>query len=167
MNRPQPEECPEWALNYIKHVQGDLIELLVQQAETWPEQLESMQELADYAYAPGKWTVKEMAGHVIDTERILVYRLTAFARAEKAALPGFEEDDYVKNARFKERTLQSLGEEFALLRKANLYLFRSLNEKELDRLGSASGRQISVRAILHVLAGHVAHHSQILKERYL
>jgi hypothetical protein len=167
MNRPQPEECPEWAQNYIKHVQGDLIELLVQQTDTWPEQLENMQERADYAYAPGKWTVKEMAGHVIDTERILVYRLTAFARAEKAALPGFEEDDYVKNARFNERTLQSLGEEFALLRKANLYLFRSLNEQELDRIGAASGRRISVRAILHVIAGHVSHHSQILKERYL
>lgn len=167
MNRPQPEECPEWAQNYIKHVQGDLIELLVQQADSWPEQLESMQGRADYAYAPGKWTVKEMAGHVIDTERILVYRLTAFARAEKAALPGFEEDDYVKNARFKERTLQSLAEEFTLLRKANVYLFRSLDEQELDRIGAASGRRISVRAILHVIAGHVAHHSQILKERYL
>jgi len=167
MNRPQPEECPVWAQNYIDQVSGDLIELLQRQATEFPEFINSLAEKADYAYAPGKWTIKELVGHMIDTERILVYRLTAFARNEQASLPGFEEDDYVAAARFAERPLLSFTEEFALLRKANLYLFRSLNEAELDRKGTASGREISVRAILFVIAGHVIHHTKIIKEKYL
>lgn len=167
MNLQQPEDGQQWADTYIKLVTGDLVSFLTEQAETWPNQLQSMAGGADYAYAPGKWTVKEMAGHVIDTERILVYRLTAFARGEKAELPGFDENEYVREARFQDRSLQSLAEEFALLRKANLFLFQSLNEAELEQTGIASGRTISVKTILHVIGGHVAHHSRILKERYL
>jgi uncharacterized damage-inducible protein DinB len=167
MNRPQPDECPVWAQNYIDQVSGDLMELLQRQATEFPEFINSLSAKADHAYAPGKWTIKELAGHMIDTERILVYRLTAFARNEQAALPGFEEDDYVAAARFSERGLLSFTEEFALLRKANLYLFRSLNETELDRKGTASGREISVRAILFVIAGHVIHHTKVIKEKYL
>lgn len=167
MNRPQPEECPQWANNYIKYVQGNILAQLEAQTRDWPALLLRWLPQADYAYAPGKWTVREIAGHIIDTERVLVYRLMAFARAEKAALPGFDEDHYVRQARFSERTLSSFAEEFTLLRQANLFLFRSLNEQELNLSGSASGHHISVRAILYVIAGHVAHHSLILQERYI
>lgn len=167
MERPNLQECPVWAKNYIDQVDGEIIEVLEKQLTELPDLLHSFAGKADYAYAAGKWTVKEVAGHLIDTERILCYRLTSFSRGETAALPGFEEDDYVLNAHFADRTLESLTQEFVLLRKANMYLFNSLNESDLNKAGVASGREISVRAVLFVIAGHVAHHSRILKERYL
>jgi len=167
MNRPQPNEYPVWAENYIKLVEDDVMEILERQASEFPDFINSLIEKADYAYAPGKWTIKQLIGHMIDTERILVYRLTCFARGEKTALPGFEEDDYVANAHFQDRSLLSLSEEFSLLRKSNLYLFKSLQEPELNQVGNASNRDISVRAILFVIAGHVIHHAQLIKDRYL
>lgn len=167
MNLPQPNEYPQWAKNYIDQVSGDLFEILERQATEWPEFINSIAHVADHAYAPGKWTIREMTGHIIDTERILAYRLTAFARHEQEALPGFDEDQYVAQAHFSERSLQSFTEEFHLLRSANLYLFRSLNATEASRMGTASGRQISCRALLFVIAGHVIHHTRIIKERYL
>ncbi|MNI54055.1 DinB superfamily protein [compost metagenome] len=121
---------------------------------------------ADYAYAEGKWTLKEMLGHMIDTERVFAFRITCFARKEQQPLPGFDEDDYVLNAHFAERELEDLIEEFAALRKANLYLFKSLNEDDLNKKGIASGREINVRSILFIVGGHVIHHVGVLKERY-
>lgn len=167
MNRPQPHEYPEWGAQYINLVdQDDVLVLLEKQSLEFPEFLNNFIEKADYAYAPGKWTIKELAGHMVDTERVLCYRLMCFARGETSPLPGFEEDDYVKNAHFSDRSLLSIGEEFSLLRRANQYLFNSLNETELSRIGTASGRPISTRAILFVMAGHVIHHTKIIKERY-
>lgn len=167
MNRPQASEYPAWAETYIKLVDGDVINILEEQSRDFSDFIESLSPIADHAYAPGKWTVKELIGHIIDTERILVYRITSFARGEKQSLPGFEEDEYVANAHFADRSLQSFAKEFEVLRKANLFLIHSLNEKDLDSSGTASGRQISVRAIVYVLAGHIMHHTAIIKERYL
>lgn len=167
MNRPQTHEYPAWAENYIKSVDEDVIEILARQASEFPDFLNTLLDKADYAYAPGKWSIKEIAGHIIDTERILTYRLTCFARGETQALPGFNEDDYVSRAHFSDRSLPSFSEEFFLLRKSNLYLFESLQEAELERIGTASDRQTSVRALLFVIAGHLIHHTQIIKERYL
>lgn len=167
MNPPQTNEYSGHVGNYIKLVNGDVIELLQRQATEFPEFINSLSAKADYAYAPGKWTIKEMMGHLIDTERIFIYRLTAIARGEQQPLPGFEQDDYVANANFSSRSLLSLTEEFSLHRKASLYLFRSLSEEELNRTGTASGRKISVRAILFATAGHLIHHTEIIKNKYL
>lgn len=167
MKRPQTLEYPEWYNNYVELVQGDVIEFLEKQGTEFPNFLNNLIEKADYAYAPGKWTIKEMVGHIIDTERIMACRLTCFARNETAALPGFEEDAYVKNAHFKDRSLFNLSEEFMALRKANMFLFKSLNEEDLNRNGNANGNQISVRALVFILAGHIIHHTNIIKERYL
>lgn len=167
MNRPQTQEYPEWALNYISKVEGNPLEILEEQVSDFPSFLSSIADKADYAYAPGKWTIKELLGHIIDTERILVYRLLCFARGEKAPLPGFDEDDYVANAHFADRSLESLIEEFILLRKANLYLFKSLNEDDLNKMGNGNGKNITVRALVFVLAGHIIHHTRVIKERYL
>jgi uncharacterized damage-inducible protein DinB len=167
MNRPQPDEFPIWANTYIKLVEDDVLPLLERQATEFADFIDNLVEIADYAYAPGKWTIKELIGHMIDTERILTYRLTCFARGEKAPLPGFDEDTYVKNAHFSDRSLLSFSEEFSLMRKSNLYLFNSLQEEELNQIGNASERNISVRAILFVIAGHVIHHTKIIEERYL
>ena len=167
MNRPQITEYPVWAAQYISLVEGDVMDLLKRQASEFSDFINSLVEKADFAYAPGKWTIKQLIGHIIDTERIFVYRLTCFARGENHALPGFEEDEYVAQAHFQDRSLLSLSEEFALLRKANMYLFNSLNEKELNRSGTASERQITVRALLFMIPGHIIHHTQIIKSRYL
>lgn len=167
MNRPQPNEYPSWGETYIKLIDGDVIDILERQASEFPDFVNSLQEKADHAYAPGKWTIKELLGHIIDTERILVFRLTSFARNEQQPLPGFEEDDYVANAHFAGRDLQSFSEEFSLLRRANLYLIKSLTEPELNNTGIASGRKITVRALVYVIAGHIMHHTAIIKERYL
>jgi len=167
MNRPQTHEYPAWGETYIKLVEGEVMEILERQATEFADFINSLIEKADYAYAPGKWTIKEVIGHIIDTERILVYRLTCFARNEQQALPGFEEDEYVGQADFASRSLLSFANEFHLLRKANMYLFKSLREDVLNHRGIASGRQITVRALLFVIAGHLIHHSQVIKERYL
>jgi hypothetical protein len=163
MNLPQPKKYAD----YPALVKGDVIALLEHQAIEFPDFLTSIADRADYAYAPGKWTIKEMAGHIIDTERVLVYRLTAIARGEQNSLPGFDEDDYVLKAHFTDRNLISFSEEFNLMRKANLYFFRSLNEDELNRTGIASGKEISARRLLFTIAGHLIHHIEIIKERYL
>jgi len=166
MNRPQPNEYPAWGETYISKVNKDIFETLEEQVFSIPALFESNKEKENYAYAEGKWTLKEMLGHIIDTERVFAYRITCFARNEKQHLPGFEEDEYVANARFSERNYEDLIEEFAALRKANLYLFRTLNNDELNRFGVASSREISVKSILFIVAGHVNHHVSILKERY-
>lgn len=167
MNRPQTQEYPEWGNTYIRLVEGDVIEILTKQATEFAEFINSLVEKADYAYALGKWTIKELIGHIVDTERILVFRLLSFARGEKVALPGFEEDDYVAAAHFQDRSLFSFAEEFTLLRKANLYLINSLNEDELNIIGNANGKQMSVRSLVYILAGHIIHHTNVIKERYL
>ncbi|WP_025141755.1 DinB family protein [Pedobacter jeongneungensis] len=166
MNRPQPNEYPIWGETYISKVDREIFEILNDQVESLPALFRRNADKADYAYAEGKWTLKEMLGHIIDTERVFAYRITCFARNEQQHLPGFEEDDYVLNARFAERDLEDLIEEFTALRKANLFLFKSLNEEELERKGIASGREINVKSILFITGGHIMHHVSILKERY-
>ena len=163
MNQPQPKKYRD----YPSLVTGDVMEVLQAQATTFPDFLSGLTHLADYAYAPGKWTLKEMSGHIIDTERILVYRLTAIARGEQVSLPGFDEDEYVAGAHFADRQLSSFAEEFSSLRKANLYLFRSLTLDDLGRSGTASGKPITVERLLYTIAGHLIHHIEIINERYL
>lgn len=166
MNRPQPNEYPTWGETYISKVDRDIFEILNDQIQSVPALFRTNADKADYAYAEGKWTLKEMLGHIIDAERVFAFRITCFARKEQQPLPGFEEDDYVMNARFAERDFEDLIEEFIALRKANLYLFKSLNEEELNRKGIASGREINVKSILFIVGGHIIHHVSILKERY-
>lgn len=166
MNRPQPNEYPIWGETYISKVDREIFEILTEQIETLPALFKANADKADYAYADGKWTLKEMLGHIIDTERVFSYRITCFARNETQNLPGFDEDNYVINARFAERDLEDLTAEFAALRTANLFLYQSFNDEELNRKGIASGREINVKSILYIAAGHIIHHVSILKERY-
>lgn len=125
------------------------------------------EEKGDYAYAPGKWTIKEIVGHLIDAERVFAYRALRFARNDKTDLPGFEENDYVKNADFTSRSLADLAEELLILRKTNMYLFNSFDEETMSRTGTANGGEISVEAILYVIAGHQKHHMKVINDRYL
>jgi len=168
MSQLKSEEFPAFYATYIDTVFGDVMHVLNEQVISFPAFLEAIPAgRSEYAYAEGKWTIKEVVGHVMDTERIMAYRALRFARNDTKALPGFEQEDFVSNARFNERSLASLAEEFVLLRKSNLALFNTFNETELSRRGLASDRLISVRAFLYIVAGHLNHHRNIIKERYL
>lgn len=120
-----------------------------------------------YRYAPGKWSIPEMLGHIIDVERIMMYRALCIARGEQQSLPGFEEDDYVTTANFSDRSLGSLLDEYRLQREANLLMAAHLPESGLLRTGRANNMPFSARAFLWLVAGHELHHLNILSERYL
>ena len=168
MNRPLPEEYPVYYKVYIDTVSENVLAELDHQINSFPAFLSGLTEnKACSAYAEGKWTIKELTGHVIDTERIMIYRILRIARNDSTPLAGFEQNDYVANAHFADRSLDSLAKEFALLRRANMYLIKSLKENELDRVGISNEKLISVRALVYILAGHVNHHHRIIEERYL
>ncbi len=121
----------------------------------------------DFAYAEGKWTIKEVVQHIIDTERVFSYRAMCIARKEQVELPGFDQDDYVLTSNANERTKQSLLNELRVLRQSSVALFDSLSNDALQRIGTANGNPISVRALGFILIGHENHHSEVIKERYL
>lgn len=168
MNPLRSDEYPAIYSAYIDTVTGDVMELLNEQLTTFPEFLANIPAgKSEFAYAEGKWTIKEVVGHVIDTERVMAYRALRFGRNDTKELIGFEPDDFVASARFNERSLDSFAEEFALVRKSNLELFKHFNEHELARKGIASERLTSVRAFMYIIAGHLNHHRNIIRERYL
>jgi len=122
---------------------------------------------ADYRYGSEKWSVKEVVGHVIDTERIFGARALCFARGEKKPLPPFEQDDYVRSAGFDRRSLASLSDEFEAVRRATETLFEGFDESQWNREGVANEVRMTVRAVAYIVAGHAAHHMSVIRERYL
>jgi uncharacterized damage-inducible protein DinB len=124
-------------------------------------------EKEEYRYAEGKWSVKEVVGHIIDTERIMCTRALCIARGEKQSLPGFDENEYVAAANFDKRSLYDLSREFGYVRESTLAFFKTLSGEDLDRNGTANNNPVTPRAILYILAGHHLHHLGVLKERYL
>lgn len=167
--RPQSDEYFEYYGHYVSKVpDGDLVSLLREQALDTVTMLQTLTPAqADYAYAPGKWTVKQVIGHIIDTERVFIYRAMCFARNDATALPAFDENAYVDNANFSSRTLADLLEELQLVRAATIQFAKTLDAESLMRRGTASGRSITVRALLYIVAGHERHHTALLRERYL
>ena len=125
------------------------------------------EEAAVFRYAPDKWSIKEVIGHVVDVERIFAYRALRFARNDKTPLPEFEEDDYVNNANFDSQTLIDLGDEFRTVRESTLSMFYSFDENLFSREGTASGYKFTVRAIPFIIAGHEVHHRQVIKDKYM
>lgn len=121
----------------------------------------------DYSYAEGKWTIKEIIQHIIDTERIFAYRALRISRNDKTPLPGFEENDYAVNTDARSRSIQDLLTEFSAVRHSNLLLFKSFSDEQMSRIGTASENTISVRAIGFILIGHQKHHQKVFEERYL
>jgi uncharacterized damage-inducible protein DinB len=116
--------------------------------------------------APGKWTLREVLQHIMDTERVWQYRVLRFVRQDQTALPGFEQDDFVAAGRANERSLASLLEEYQSVRAASLTLLHSLNEQDLDRVGTASGARFTARALVFMMAGHEQHHMRLARERW-
>lgn len=117
-------------------------------------------------YAAGKWSVKEVIGHICDAERIFAYRLLRIARGDSTPLASFEENEYVAEGNFDQRPLSDLLEEFEVVRAATLALLRQLRPAQLERRGTASGHEVSARAVVFIIAGHAEHHMRLLRERY-
>ena len=124
-------------------------------------------EKINFRYEPGKWTVKEVFGHMIDTERVFAYRGLRFARGDKTELPGFDQNTYISEMNLDHRTLGDMLVEYQMLRESSLYLFRSFSPGTLEKTGTASGQVFTVKEQGLILAGHERHHLQILQERYL
>lgn len=121
----------------------------------------------DYRYAEGKWTIKDIIQHIIDAERVFAYRAMRISRNDQTPLPGFEENDYVENTNATGRSIQELLTEFSALRHSNLFLFKSLTDEQLMRMGVASNHPVSVRALGFLIIGHQKHHQKVFEERYL
>jgi len=168
MNRPEATEYADYYANYISKVPGsDVLSVLESQRLQMLQLFAGRSERdGSFRYAPGKWSVKEVLGHITDTERIFTYRALRIARGDQTPLPGFEQDDFVKNGAFGERTLASLAEEFGLVRSASVALFRSFPEEAWARRGVASQKEVTARALAFITAGHQMHHRIILEERY-
>ncbi len=167
--RPGSDEYREMYGGYVDRVPpGDIVERLRTQLDGTLGLVTALPPAgADYAYAPGKWSVKQVIGHLADAERVMSMRAVCFARGEAAPLPPFEEDAYVANAGFERRTLASLVDELRAVRAATIALFDGLPSEAWTRQGTASGHPITVRALAWVIAGHELHHRAILEERYL
>jgi hypothetical protein len=166
--KPEAGEYAAYYEKYIALVPGNDVTgaLEAQRVQTMQLFAGRSERDGNFRYAADKWTVKEVLGHLSDSERIFTYRALRIARGDQTPLPGFEQDDYVRNGGFNERPLASLVEEFAHVRSASLALFRSLGPEAWLRRGTASKNEVSVRALAFITAGHELHHRRILEERY-
>jgi uncharacterized damage-inducible protein DinB len=166
--RPRPEEHNPYYSRYISLVpEADIVATLRRQADETRSLLRKLTEdQGNYRYAPDKWSVKEMLGHLSDTERVFAYRALSIARNDKTPLPGFEQDDYVRFGPFAQRSLAEVAEDIAAVRQSSLSLLGQLDETAWGRSGTANNSPASVRAIAFIMAGHELHHRNVLKEKY-
>jgi hypothetical protein len=169
LERPQADEFAPYYATYINKVaQGNILETLEKQIPEYHQALGALDDSAAlFRYAPGKWTVKEVLGHVIDSERVFAYRAMRIARADATALPGYDENHFVANAAFNSRPLEDLLREFEYLRRSDVVLFGSFDREAAMRRGTANQLSVSVRAIIYICAGHAAHHLGVLRDKYL
>jgi hypothetical protein len=169
IHRPEPAEYDPYYERYISLVKtDDMVATLQKQAQQTRDLLGKLTaDQSEFRYAPGKWSVKEVQGHVNDTERIMSYRVLRIARGDQTPIEGFEQEDYVTAGKFGRRTMDDLLQEFITIRNATIQLIRHLDEETAERRGTANNKQISARAIVYVIAGHELHHRRILEEKYL
>lgn len=169
INRPQAGEYPDYYETYMSQLpEGDVLMLLEKHASDLKQLINGIDDkIAEGAYAEGKWTIKELLQHMLDSERIFAYRALCISRGEEASLPGYDENRYAANSMANTRLLGDMMEEFELVRRANMIMFRSFTSEILNTYGVANGNRVSLRGIIHVLAAHELHHMNILQERYL
>lgn len=169
MSKPSPSTYLSYFSRYIDQVpEEDLMTAFKNQTAGIEKFLRSIsEEKSMYAYAEGKWTIKEMLQHIIDTEHIFNYRALCFARGEQAGLPGFEENDYAANSYANNRKWADLIEDFAAVRKATEIMYGSFNEAVMDNAGKASNNPVTVASLGFTTIGHYYHHKKVLEERYL
>lgn len=169
MKRPETNEYAPYYNNYISLIDGDNVMSVLnsQVAEIRSMFADVPEERGAFAYADGKWTIKELLSHLIDGERIFAYRIHRISRGDKTPIEGFEQDDYIANSNANNRSFADLLDEFDLQRRSNLLMVNNISDEGSKRMGTASDNPVSVRALTYIMAGHVSHHVKILKERYL
>jgi len=167
--RPQPGEYAPYYDRYISLVQdNDILHALDEQRRQTVLLLSGRTEAdGDLHYAPDKWSLKEVLGHLNDTERIMSYRALRIARGDATPIEGYEQDDYVRNGPFARRSLEELIEDYIAVRRATLSLFRNLDEPAWTRRGVANKNEVTVRALAYIIAGHELHHRRMMEEKYL
>ncbi len=169
MKRPERNEYDPYYETYVSLVESDdIVDALAAQPTKLQDLITALpEEKGEYAYEDGKWSIKEVLSHLIDGERMFAYRLFRISRGDKTPIEGFEQDDYNENAQANSRSFGEILEEFSLLRRANLMLIKNLNDEGWSRIGTANNVEITSRALIYIMAGHIEHHLGILKERYL
>lgn len=169
ISKPAPGEAAAYPQSYIDLLtETDLQDALRNSAEQTLELIRSTpEEKHNFQYAPGKWTVKEVIQHLIDTERVFAYRALRFSRKDATQLPGYEENDYAPNSNCNGRSLADLAMEYTIVREGSSILYTYMTNEMLDFKGSASNLMYSARILGWVIAGHNLHHNRIIKERYL
>lgn len=168
-DRPATDEYAEYYAGYVSRVPaGGILEVLEREGSETQRLLEGIDESrSDHAYAPGKWTIKEVVGHVTDTERVFSQRALRFGRGDTSELPGFDQNVYVPAGGFGLRSLRDIVDEWVAVRRSTVLLFRGLPADAWRRRGVASGHEVTVRALAWIIAGHELHHRAILADRYL
>ena len=169
LSPPVFDELNDYYKSYWKYLkEDDLLSALSEQGRNTLKFISTISDsVSNFIYAEEKWMLKEVIGHLCDTERILSYRALRFARNDKTFLPGFEENDFIRESNFRSRSLKEIGEEWKTVRSATISLFSSMTDEIADRKGNANGVTISARIILYFILVHERHHLQIIKERYL
>ena len=164
IEKPSVEEYPDYYHGYMKQLpDGDILDILEKQTADLHNMFSNMtEERAEETYAEGKWTMKEVLQHLIDSERIFGYRALCFSRREEASLPGWDEGQYVRYSEANTRTLENLSDEYELIRRANMAMFRSFTSEMMHNRGIANGREITLRAQIYVIVAHELHHMNIL-----
>ncbi len=167
MQKPPPNEYAPFAKNYIDLIEeGDILKTLARQADFCATYFGTFADLGDHQYAEDKWTVKQVLQHIIDAERVFSYRILRISRGDLTPMEGFDENDYADAAPVHQRTVDDITSEFMAVRSSTYALLSSLIPDQWTLTGTASGANVSVRALAYMIAGHCAHHVNILKERY-
>lgn len=168
MYRPAETEYAPAFQGYVSRVtEDDILPALRSQIDALDLLLDRVEpERETYAYAEGKWSIRELLGHLIDGERVFGYRALCIARGETQNLPGFDENAYMPNSPYASINLEDLLSEFRLVRLSNIAMLRNLDEAAWTRMGTANGAPVSVRALAYIMVGHVRHHMGVLRERY-
>ena len=169
IQRPEVSEFSEFYLTYVNSVpDGDLLKILKENLEKTTAVAEGLSEKAGQSrYAPGKWSIKEVLGHMTDTERIMSYRLLRIGRGDRTPLAGFNENDYIDASNFDRLSIQQIIEDFTAVRKATITLINNMPEEAWENIGVANNNETTTRALAYIIAGHALHHLKIINERYL
>jgi uncharacterized damage-inducible protein DinB len=169
IQKPSSSELSDYYRTYLKYVlEEDLLSVIIKQKlqiENFFSNITPSKE--NFKYAEGKWMLKEVAGHICDTERILSYRALRIARNDKLPMNGFDENEYTFQANYKSRTLKNILEELLSVRQSSILLFQNMNEEFFDRKGIANDSEVTVRALLFFIVAHAYHHMGVIEEKYL
>ncbi|MEP3388799.1 MAG: DinB family protein [Reichenbachiella sp.] len=169
ISKPNTNEYHKFFAGYVGQIgDHDVLEMIIKQKDEFLKFFKVIPgDRHNYAYAEGKWTIKQVLRHMIDAERMFGYRAMSIARGEKAKLPGFDDHLYVEMADDSKNSMEDMLKEFETLREGHIQMISNFTIQATERMGNANGTDVSVRAIIYIIAGHVAHHKQIITERYL